>query len=369
MTSAIQNFPIDDETWVTISPTVLGGAMAASDERPDLRAAVDALIWADQRADSDPTMPPGTGDPAMVTTILARWRDNGTAALIRRTYHEFLQQPSTGAAPAPAPERPLVEPPTQPSQQTPPLDATSTKTKPKMPAKHPALSAPAKPAKPRTTVATTPAPPKPLLRINPPAPEQPAPNNLPIAVTTPDFTNTPPAPRLPAPATTELMIDEIERWVKFHYHRARISDDPYENQLGRHFLPYFHKVLNLMYTHWEAENERSWPRPHLYEPMPDDDWMNHTKHSQAIVIAADNLDDSFSDIRHAINQLQEIVIRGTEYRHERKTTRDRHFRILSNDATQSVQKLNQSVDELRAAALVELTTTLARETDPTAQTG
>ena len=134
MQSAIQNVPIDDETWVTISPTVLGGSTAAPDERPDLRDAVDALIWADQRTESDPTMPPGIGDPAMVTTLLARWQDNGTAALIRRTHRQHLQQTSTEAAPAP--ERQPDEPQTQPTQQAPTLNATSTKAKPKTPAKH-----------------------------------------------------------------------------------------------------------------------------------------------------------------------------------------------------------------------------------------
>ena len=157
------------------------------------------------------------------------------------------------------------------------------------------------------------------------------------------------------------MIDEIERWVEFHYQRAQVSDDPWENQLGRHYLPYFHKVLSLMYTHWEAENERRWPRPHLYEPMPDDDWLNRTKHSQAIMIAAENMEDSFSDIRHAVDQLAEIIIRGTEYRYERKDTRDRFIRILSNDASQAANQLATRIDALRTSALLEMQDALKQE--------
>ncbi len=49
--------PINDENWIAIGPTVLGSTTAAPDQHPHLRNAVDVLIWADRRLDSDPPVP------------------------------------------------------------------------------------------------------------------------------------------------------------------------------------------------------------------------------------------------------------------------------------------------------------------------
>ena len=49
--------PINDENRIAIGPTVLGSTTAAPDQHPHLRNAVDVLIWADQRLDSDPPVP------------------------------------------------------------------------------------------------------------------------------------------------------------------------------------------------------------------------------------------------------------------------------------------------------------------------
>ena len=326
--------PINDETWVSISPAVLGGTPAKPDERPELRNAVDALIWIEQQQNADAELPPWVNDPPTVRAIHSRWKENGTASLIRRVLRESQPQAMPTAKPAPALEtsEPVFTPPTNPSQHAPRVKTHTPAAVPKV-------------GKPRIP--------------------EPEPHTLPDPERDPDPA---PAPevstRRGAPPTTTPMIEEIERWVEFHYHRAHISDDWFENQLGRDFLPAFHKVLGLMYTHWEFENDQHWPKPHLYEPMPDDDWVNRTNHSRAIIIATENLDDSFGDIQNSIRQLQEIIIRGTEYRAENRDSRDRLLRILGSETSAALDQLKATVNRLHAVGIQDFRAALVQEAKP-----
>ena len=323
--------PISDDLWVNISPIVLGGVPAKADERPDLRNAIDALNWIEQQLNADAELPSWVVDPATVRVIHSRWKDNGTASLIRRMLRESQPQAMAPATAPPALEtsEPVSTPPTNPSQH-----ATRVKT-------HTAEAVP---------------------KADQPRIPEPEPHTLPDPEPDPDPA---PAPevstRRGAPPTTSPMIEEIERWVEFHYHRAHISDDWFENQLGRDFLPAFHKVLGLMYTHWEVENDQHWPKPHLYEPMPDDDWVNHTNHSRAIIIATQNLDGSFDDIQNSIRQLQEIIIRGTEYRAKNRDSRDRLLRILGNETSAALDQLKATVNRLHEVGIQDFREALVQE--------
>ena len=334
-TSAEQPAQINDRQWSLISPLVLGGITAQPDERSDLRAAINALLWTDQNPGQ---MPEWVTSPSYVQAIHTIWHQNGTAANIRRLIPktpEVTPKATNDSQVETTKRQPTAKTQTSPSPKTPTM-ATQPET-----------------AAPET--ATDRPPPEPSA----PSAERPNPSTV---NTTKQIQHQEPAtPRPTAPPTSESMIRHMELWVAHHYFSAHISGDWFEADLGRHFLTPFKHVLDLMYTHWEVENDRNWPHPRLFEPMPDNDWMSRTKRSLAICIATENIQSEFDGIRHAINDLQEIVIRGTPYQSNQKEPRDRIVRIQATNAIEALGQLQQTVEKLQNTGVAELQQAKLRE--------
>ena len=165
-----------------------------------------------------------------------------------------------------------------------------------------------------------------------------------------------------APPVTEEMIRHFEQWVRHHYFLAHETDDWFENELGRHYLPHFRSVLDLLYGHWHVENDQPWPHAQLYEPMPTDEWMNRTAHSRAIVIVTDNLKGSYQDLEHAVRDVFEVAIRGTPYRSAEQDQHDRIIRISADKVLQMLDNLKGAVQSLQILGTNELREARPQET-------
>lgn len=335
--------PVSDHQWAKISPFLLGGIAAAPDERPDLRGAVNALLYAEA---NDGHLPQYLDDPQLVQALHDRWRQNGTVKRIldrcaadAPSSHQALPEMQVAVS-----ENPVVETPDTEGGNA---SETPTSSAPGSPGKN-AQSSTGRPARggrqsrrtrPRTAAGTVESKSE-TDRLVSERPERPNPQPM---------DRMPVSTRLSEPAAPEVtaqMVHDLEKWAEFHYIRARDPEDWTANDIGRYYLPHIQTVLSLLYVHWEAQSGQAWPDVQLLDPMPDEDWLNQFKHSRAMMIVTECLDNTMFDLKRAVHDVHEVAIRGTPYRHSDRTMRDRRVRIAANQTLQALENLEQRVREL-----------------------
>ena len=304
---------IDDEQWGRVTPLLMVGNQNESQDRPDLREAVDALLWQDRQPDGAETMPNWVTDRALTQAYLRRWTADGLATQIRRAVSQRCPA-ATDNAKEPSEEAPREAAPADNAKESkPPEEAPRGAARPL----------------PRAPWHTTAAGEPPRQHLRPVEPE-------------PD-----------APRVRDDMIRDLQKWVMHHYFQGHISGDWEAGDLGRHYLPAFECVLELMVIHWEVENDRRWPEPLAFEAMPTDNWMDRVEHARAIALAVGRLEDSINQTQRAAEDVKEVALRGTPYRFADRDKRDRLIRVAADDVSRAGPALAAAANTLRTLAVTQ----------------
>lgn len=285
---------ITDAEWAAVRPLVLGGVVTAQNEpdRSDIRDAVDALIRGGNDGNTSAYPEPRWSDETDTMHLLhERWRSDGTERRIRSLLQLDTQTGPTGQQAAEQ----------EKGAQSPAAEAT-------------------------------------------PAGDQSATSATPTEAGSRESREKVDAWN----GTTTELIQAFERWV-LHYHEQVAAVHDWDlNHLGRHFLPAFATVLDMLYTTWDLENGKPWPCPQLLEPMPDDTaWMNSLLHSRAVAIAAEDVGACLGDLERATDMLAEIITRGIPYRWTSRDVRDHLLRLDRDQVRQGVQNVRELVETLQ----------------------